>query len=353
MIIGEYLHLVYFGNTVSDYILAFSAFHVCLILLKIFKELIHIKLKKISEKTDNKFDDLLVSIIDVKWPFYFVLSLYLCLWFIKVPDILSQTIHYLLLFVLTYYAAKGIQHTISYVVHKIISEQDEAEIEKDTAVIDLIGKIAKVIVWIVAVLFIISNLGYDISTLLAGLGIGGIAIAFALQNVLSDIFASFSIYLDRPFVVGDYIVVGADSGVVQKIGIKSTRVQTLQGEELIISNKELTETRVNNFKKLEKRRVVFSIGVAYETTSKKLKEIPTLIENIIKKIEKTEFVRAHFTKFGDSSLLFEVVYNANSGDFTEHRDIKQKINLAIKEILEKKKINIAYPTQTLYVKKTR
>ena len=235
----EILNNVYFGNTVADYILAFSAFHVCLILLKILKELIHIKLRKISEKTDNKFDDLLVKIIDVKWPFYLVLSLYICLWFVKVPELITHIVNYMLLFVLTFYAAKGIQYTISYVVHKLISEQDEAEIQKDTAVIDLIGKIAKVVVWVVAILFILSNVGYDISTLLAGLGIGGIAIAFALQNVLSDIFASFSIYLDKPFIVGDYIVVGADSGVVQKIGIKSTRIETLQGEELIISNKEL------------------------------------------------------------------------------------------------------------------
>ena len=351
MAFQEILQHVYFGNTVAEYILAVSAFHVCLILLKIFKQLIHIKLKKFSDRTENCFDDVLVKSIDFHWPFYVVISLYLGIWFIRVPEFIDKAVYYMLLLILTFYGARVIQHLISYVVHKLIAEKGMDN--EDSAMIDLVGKFAKIIVWILVVLFLMSNFGYNISTLLAGLGIGGIAIAFALQNILGDIFASFSIYFDRPFQIGDFIVVGQDMGVVQKIGIKSTRIKTLRGEQLIISNKELTESRVNNYKHMEKRRSLFNIGVTYQTKTKIIKEIPNLIKKIIEKTEMAEFDRAHFKNYGDSSLIFEIVYYINSPAYDVYMDVQQKINIAIKETFDKKKIEFAYPTQTLFVKKTR
>jgi len=183
------------------------------------------------------------------------------------------------------------------------------------------------------------------------LGIGGLAIAFALQNILEDMFSSFSIYFDRPFQIDDFIVIGDDMGIVKKIGIKSTRIQTLQGEELIISNKELTGKRIRNFKKMEKRRIVFKFGVVYETSTEKLKKIPGIIKDIMDRAELAEIDRVHFKEFGDFSLNFEVIYYIKSREYIDYMNTQQEMNFAIKERFEQEGIEMAYPTQTLYVNK--
>ncbi len=206
-------------------------------------------------------------------------------------------------------------------------------------------------VWLVAAIIVFQNLGYNVSALVAGLGVGGIAIAFAVQNILTDIFSSFSIYFDRPFQEGDYIVVGDDSGTVKKIGIKSTRIQSLKGEELIVSNKELTETRIHNYKKMRERRISFNFGVVYETPTEKLRKIPEIVKSITDKIELVRLDRVHFDKFGDFSLSFEVVYYLNTSDYNKYMDIQQDINIDLKEAFKKEKIDFAYPTQTVFLNK--
>jgi small-conductance mechanosensitive channel len=193
---------------------------------------------------------------------------------------------------------------------------------------------------------------------LTGLAIGGaataIVIGFALQHVLSDFFSAFSIYFDKPFEIGDFIIVGDYSGTVTKIGMKSTRVQLLQGEELVLANSELTKTSIRNFKKMKRRRINFSFGVTYDTPLKKLKMIPEIIKKIINP-EKLEHVhrldRIHFTEFGDFSLNFEVVYYMKSQDYVKYRDTQQEINFRIKEAFEKEGIEMAFPTQTIFLNK--
>jgi len=336
----------------KDYLVALLVFVLTTIILKVFKYVIISKLKSIAAKTKIEFDDLLIKIIDdIGWPFYLLVSLCLSLQFIQIPDFIETGVYYVTFIVVTYYVIRGLQTLIDYGTHKIILKRQKEEKKVDTAVIDLLSKILKACLWIVAVILILSNLGYNVSTLIAGFGIGGIAIALALQNILTDIFASFSIYFDKPFQIGDFIIVGDDLGVVKKIGIKTTRIQTLQGEELVISNKELTETRIHNYKKMEKRRIVFSFGVIYETPTEKLKKIPTIIKDIIDKIELADIDRVHFNKFGDFSLNFEVVYYLNSSDYNKYMDTQQEINLAIKERFEKEGIEMAYPTQTIFVNK--
>ncbi len=351
MAFADILGNMYMGNTVNDYIIAASVFIVSVLLLKIFKQIVLIRLRKFSEKTETRLDDIVLAIVDVRWPFFVFVSLYISFRIITVPAVISRVVEYILLIVITYYVGKALQKLIEYMIHR--KAEKEGGVREASSMLDALGVIAKITLWITAFLFIISNLGYNISTLLTGLGIGGIAIAFALQNVLADIFASISIYLDKPFVVGDFIMIGTDMGEVRKIGIKSTRLKTLQGEELIVSNKELTEARVNNFKKMERRRVVFSIGVTYDTSSKKLKDIPGIVKGIIDKIELADFDRAHFKSYGDSALTFEIVYYAGTSDYTAYMDIQQGINLQIKEAFEKKKIEMAFPTRTIYLNKQK
>jgi len=340
------------NNSVKDYLVALAVFVLAIIALKIFKYVIINKLKKITAKTKTELDDLLIKNVDrVGWPLYLLLSLYIALKFIQIPDFIDTALYYVILVVVTYYVIRGIQDVIDYGTHKLVLKKQEEEKEADTSVIDLLSKILKGALWGVALILILSNLGYDISALIAGLGIGGIAVAFALQNVLGDIFASFSMYFDKPFKVGDFIIVGDDLGVVKRIGIKTTRLQSLWGQETVISNRELTSTRVNNYKKMEKRRIHFTFGVVYETPTKKLKKILEIIKDIFDKIELVDLDRVHFKEFGDFSLNFEVAYYVDTGDYNKYMDAQQEINFAIKEQFEKDGIEFAYPTQTVFVSK--
>ncbi len=197
----------------------------------------------------------------------------------------------------------------------------------------------------------LSNLGINVTSLVASLGIGGIAIALAVQNILGDLFSAFSIYFDKPFAVGDFITVGKHKGTVQNIGLKSTRIRMLQGEELVIPNKEITSGKVSNYRRMEKRRVAFKFGVVYETKTEQLKKIPEIITEIINQTKDCEAFRVHFKEFGDSSLNYNIVYYVTNNDYDVYLSAQQEINLGIKEAFEKAKIEFAYPTQTVYINK--
>ncbi|MDH7478761.1 MAG: mechanosensitive ion channel family protein, partial [Syntrophomonadaceae bacterium] len=198
-------------------------------------------------------------------------------------------------------------------------------------------------------LLILDNLGVKISALIAGLGIGGIAVALALQTILGDLFGSLTIVLDKPFVIGDFITIDDLSGTVEHIGLKSTRIRSLSGEMLIISNHDLLNSRIRNYQQMQERRVVLQIGVVYQTPHQKLAAIPDLIRQVIEAQEGVRFGRAHFKSYGTSALEFEVVYYILSPDYDYFMDRQQKINLEILRRFEENQIAFAYPTQTLYV----
>jgi small-conductance mechanosensitive channel len=350
--LNHILSYIFLGNSLKDYLLAVLVFVSAFSVLKIFKKIIIVKIKQAAKRTSNDVDDLIIKVLDsIGWPFYVLLPLFLSFQFIRMPAWLDNFMSFVVLLAVAFYLVKSVQYVIDYVFNKIATKKQEKDKKFDSSALELIGKILKVILWLVAVILVFQNLGYNVSALVAGLGIGGIAIAFAIQNILTDIFSSFSIYFDRPFQEGDYIVIGDDSGVVKKIGMKSTRVQSLQGEELIISNKELTETRIHNYKKMRERRISFNFGVVYETSNEKLRKIPEIVKSITDKINLVRLDRVHFDKFGDFSLSFEVVYYLNTSDYNKYMDIQQEINFGLKEALEKEKIEFAYPTQTVFLNK--
>ncbi|WP_286975229.1 mechanosensitive ion channel family protein [Acetomicrobium sp. UBA5826] len=226
------------------------------------------------------------------------------------------------------------------------------KVEKDPSgatMLSALGFMGRLLFWGIIILIALQNMGIEVSALVAGLGIGGIAVALAAQNILGDLFASWSIVLDKPFLVGDFIVIDGYSGTVEHIGLKTTRLRSLTGEQLIFSNSDLLKCRIRNYKRMQERRVVFSFGVLYETPLEKLKEIPDIVKNIITSIENARFDRAHFASYGNFSLNFEVVYYVLSSDYTVYMDIQQRINLALFEEFKKRDIVFAYPTQTIYV----
>jgi small-conductance mechanosensitive channel len=213
----------------------------------------------------------------------------------------------------------------------------------------MLAFVGRVAVWSIVLLVLLDNLGVDITTLVAGLGVGGVAVALAAQNILGDLFASLSIVLDRPFVVGDFLNVGDFLGTVEKVGIKTTRIRSLSGEQLIFANNDLLGSRIRNYGRMQQRRVVFSIGVTYQTPPEKLAAISDMLREAVEAQQDVRFDRAHFAKYGDFALIYEIVYYCLSADYNRYMDVQQAINIRIYERLAEAGVEFAYPTQTLYL----
>ena len=348
--IGYILQLQLLNNSVLDYIICLVVFLSCVIGIKIFKYIFVKKLKAWFKKSVTFFYDFIVSLIEkLVVPFLYLSSAYISIRSLTLDAYLAKIVGYLVLAVLMVFAVRLVLQLINFIfVFYLKRSADNQSLEQS-----LSGalKVIKFIIWSLAFIFFLDNLGFKISAVIAGLGIGGVAIALAAQAILKDLFSYFSILFDRPFEVGDFIIVGDLLGTVEHVGIKTTRIRSLGGEELIFSNSDLTDSRLRNYKRMEKRRVVFKIGVVYDTPLEQLKAIPKIIENAISKVKDTVFDRAHFFSYGDFSLIFEVVYYVLSRDYNKYMDIQQEINFIMKEEFEKQAISFAFPTQTVHLAK--
>jgi small-conductance mechanosensitive channel len=220
----------------------------------------------------------------------------------------------------------------------------------DSAVVGslgILGFIAQVLIWAVLLLLALDNLGVDVTALIAGLGVGGIAVALAVQNVLGDLFASLAITFDKPFVVGDFVIVGDFMGSVEYIGVKSTRLRSLSGEQIVMSNADLLSSRLRNYGRMAQRRVVFNVSVPYETPQERLEQLPGVIRAVIEREDKVRWDRSHFATYGASSFDFESVYYVLSADYNTYMDIRQRINFGVMTEFRRLGVRFAYPAQRL------
>ncbi len=215
--------------------------------------------------------------------------------------------------------------------------------------VSAIGFVGKLLLWSAVLLVTLQNLGVDVTALVAGLGVGGIAVALAAQNILGDLFASMSIVLDKPFVLGDFVVVGDFAGSIEFIGLKTTRIRSLSGEQLVFSNADLLTSRLRNFGRMQERRILFTVGVIYQTSRQQLDRIPRILRDAVESVDQARFDRAHFKAFGPSSLDFEVVYYVQVPDYNAYMDAQQAINLKVFDGFAAEGIEFAYPTQTLFI----
>lgn len=337
-------------NRILDYLIFIAAFLAGIVSVRLVKGIILNRIKAWSQKTSTTIDDFLVRIFEKKLiPILYFGIFYISFNSLILADSVSRALDIAGIVILTFFGLSLIMALINYSLETYwIRKEVDASRQRSLKGIITIVKVA---VWGIGITFMLDNLGFEISAVVAGLGIGGIAVALAAQTILGDLFSYFIIFFDRPFEIGDFIIIDSYMGSIEYIGIKTTRIRSLGGELLIFSNSDLTNSRIKNYKKMEKRRVVFSLGVIYQTTSEQLKEIPVIIRNSIEKLEGTGFDRAHFASYGDFSLNFEVVYYVMNSDYGKYMDIQQKINLEIKEEFEKRGIEFAYPTQTLFVEK--
>jgi small-conductance mechanosensitive channel len=309
---------------------------------------------KWAKKTETTLDDEIIK--NTKRPIYFFVIVIGFYYAIDQLSILKPYQFYVTqiflvaeVFLVAYIITRIINVLLSWYAQRVIKTGKKAI---SSNILIVFKKILHVFIYIFAFLYLLYVSKIDLSGAVVGLGVTGIAIAFALQSILGDAFSAFSIYFDRPFEIGDYVIIGNYEGTVTNISMKSTRLKLLQGEELVISNKEITSGSIRNFKKMENRRVIFSIGVNYNTALKDLKKIPALIKKIIDECNDVQFERVHFREYGTFSLNFEVVYLIKNPNFTKYLDTQQTINYGIKEVFEKEKIELAFPTQTIFLNQT-
>ena len=267
---------------------------------------------------------------------------------LELPDKLGHLIDILAVISLMLQAALWVNRFITVWFRLRVDAKREVDGASVTALM-LIGVVSRTLVWAFTALLILDHLGFDITALIAGLGIGGIAVALAAQNILGDLFASLSIVLDKPFVVGDFVVAEGWRGTIERVGIKTTRVRSLDGEQIVLSNAELLKMRLHNYKRMQERRILFGVGVTYQTPAGKLERIPQLIGEAIERQPLTRFERAHFKDYGDSSLNYEVVYYVLAPEYGVYMDTQQAINLEIFRRFAQEGIEFAYPTRTLYL----
>lgn len=342
---------MFLGNRIADYLIAVFLFLAGSGAIKLFRHLLLKRLKKWAEKTATTLDDFLVELIQkIVLPLAYFGILYASINILNLHPLLKKAVDIIGMVVLTIFTARLGTALISYGFDIYRTKKGKnLSLERS---LNGILRVTKILIWGLAIVFLLDNLGFKISAVIAGLGIGGVAVALAAQAVLGDLFSYFAIMFDRPFEVGDFIILDDYMGTIEQIGIKTTRVRSLGGEQLVFSNTDLTNSRLRNYKRMGKRRIVFKLGVTYQTSLEKLKTIPGIIEKAIKDVKDTTFDRAHFLSYADFSLVFEIVYYVLSRDYNKYMDVQQEINFAIKEVFEKQDIEFAYPTQTLYVNKS-
>jgi len=340
--------LVY-GHTLKAWLIALGFTLVCFVVLNVLKKIIGKKAAALARRTANQVDDFLVELIHRTRSFFLLaISLFLGSRLISLPVSVRSVIDkFVIACILIQGAIWGNGLFERWRERLKGRRREQGEDAASLATLKALGFLVRLALWTTVLLILLDNLGVDITALVAGLGVAGIAVALAVQNILGDLFASMSILLDKPFVIGDLITVDELIGRVEHIGLKTTRVRSLGGEQLIFANSDLLKSRIRNIQRMEERRAVFSFGVVYKTPPEKLAVIPAIVREIIESQSFARFERSHFKAFGTFSLDFENVYYVKSPDFKTYLDVQQAINLALCRRFLEEGIEFAYPTQTI------
>ncbi|MFQ5679249.1 MAG: mechanosensitive ion channel family protein [Gemmatimonadota bacterium] len=344
------LERTFYGNTLEAWLVAAAFFAGVLVALWLVDRIVTSRLTKLAKRTRTGLDDLVAHVLGTT---KVLLFLFLALYFASLRlslsagtrTVLDRVVVIALLLQVGVWASAALRFWVESYCDRMLAE--DAASATTVSALSFVGRL---VLWVVVGLLVLDNLQVDITALVTGLGIGGIAVALAVQNVLGDLFASLSIVLDKPFVIGDFLDVDGMVGKVEHIGLKTTRVRSLSGEQLVFSNADLLKSRIRNFGRMFERRASFTIGVTYGTPREKLEEIPRMIREIVENRELTRFDRSHFKEYGDSALLFETVYYVTTPEYGTYMEIQQGINLELYRRFEEERIEFAYPTRTILLK---
>lgn len=338
-----------FGNPLRDWLTALGIALAINLFVGALKWAITMRLARLLPRTSEDLDRsvIVVSRRTKQW-LVFCVTLFIGSRYLELParvDTVLQGVATLAAFLQIGLWASAALGTV-IMRHRLRAQDSDGASATSLSALNFIGKL---VLWTLLLLLTLDNLGVDVTALVAGLGVGGIAVALAVQNILGDLFASLSIVIDKPFVIGDFIVVGEFMGTVEHVGLKTTRVRSLGGEQLVFANSDLLAARVRNYKRMNERRIAFRFGLLYQTPADLLEQIPGRLRQIIEGIDDVRFDRAHFCAFGESSYDFEVVYWMLNPDYARYMDAQQAINLAMVRAFEELGVEFAYPTRTLHV----
>jgi small-conductance mechanosensitive channel len=345
----SWLDTVVYGNTLTEWLMGVGAGALAVLAVRLAERVLRSRLAKHARQAGTPVAALIAGISDsTGWMLALAAALFVGGQILSLPPRPERIVNALAMVGLWLQAAVWANRGINdWLRHRIRAKQ--AVDAAGATTMGVLGFLARLAVWSLVILLILSNLGFDITALVASLGVGGIAVALAVQTILGDIFASLSIVLDKPFVVGDFIVVDQIMGTVEYIGLKTTRLRSLSGEQIVVSNADLLSSRIRNYKRMAERRVIFSVGVVYRTPPATLERIPNIVRQCIEALPDTRFDRAHFQSFGDSALIFEIAYYVLNADYNVYMDVQQAINLGIFRAFAAEGIEFAYPTRTLYM----
>jgi small-conductance mechanosensitive channel len=347
-------NFVLFFNSLDKWMLALIVFFATVLGFYVLRFYVGRRVEQIAKNTKTKVDDAVIyTLQQTKLLFVIVLGLFVSIRVLAVTEqvyLVVRTVTLVMLFIQMGFWATGLLNYVIQMRKRIEMENQDGSSATTLGALSLVGK---VIIWTVASLLALDNIpNVEVNSLIASLGITGIAVALAVQNILGDLFASLSIALDKPFVLGDYIAVGDLGGTVEKIGLKSSHLRALSGEQLVFGNSDLLGSRIKNYGRMERRRKVFSLGVTYQTKPEQLATVPTIVKEIVEATDPAEFDRCHMTELGAFSINFEVVYYMPIPDYALFMDTNQKIQMAIFEKFSAAGIEFAYPTQTLFMEKS-
>lgn len=335
----------FYGNSLQTWLFALAIAAVTFSVLQTVRLLGTTRLKQWAEQTTTWIDDLVVEVFEATSPVTIaVFSLDLGARGLTLPQTAESFVAGTAIVALCLQGGIWGNRLVSAWLSRYRLTPQGSE---QATALGALSFVARVLLWALVLLLSLDNLGFDITTLVASLGIGGIALGLAVQNILGDLFASLSIVFDKPFRVGDFITLDAYMGKVEHVGLKTTRVRSLSGEQIVFANSDLIKSRLRNFANLEERRVAFTLNVTYRATHDQLARIPRLIQEIIEAQAPVRFDRAHFQSFGTSALIFEIVYFVLDPDYNLYMDIQQGINLRIVKGFEAEGISFAYPTPSL------
>lgn len=342
---------IFLDNTLSQWIVAAGVALAFGVSLRLVASLVIRRMEILTKQTRTELDDLVIELLQKTKGLFIIL---LAVWMGSATLVLSQDneVWFRRMLGIGLLVQGGLWATglVNHFLGRYRRRQEEEDPGMATA-LGALGFVVKAVVWSVFILLILQNLGLKITALLAGVSVGGIAVALAVQNVLGDLLGSLSIVLDKPFVIGDYIVVGEYSGTVERVGLKSTHIRSVSGEQLVFSNSDLLNSRIRNYRRMQERRAVFTLGVTYDTPAEKLAAIPQMVQELVEEQEQTRFGRCHFKSFGDFSLDIETVFHMTVPDYDAYMDVQQAINLGLHQRFAREGIEFAFPTQTLHLEK--
>jgi small-conductance mechanosensitive channel len=338
------------GNTILAWLVATGILVGGVATLVLLKRLAVKRFIRFARRSENEIDDLVVELLQrTRFLVLVALVIVAAALTLALPPGWERFIRYLVVIAVFVQGMSWGNGIITFWMQRYAARRGMAAGGGASTLAALVF-LVRIALFFVLLLVALENLGIQVTGLITGLGIGGVAVALAVQNILGDLFAALSIVLDKPFVVGDFIIIDDVMGTVEHIGLKSTRLRSLSGEQIVLSNGDLLRSRVRNYKRMVERRALFTVGVTYETTPEQLAGIPAIVREIVTSQQLTRFDRCHFLTYGDSSLNFETVYWILSSDYNTYADIQQAINLELFRRFAAMGIGFAYPTRTLHVR---